>query len=671
MRDWSVSVDNGSFDSAGITNDCQDAICEYIWNGFEAEATKVFVSIIGGNMQEAPEIHISDNGTGINHASLHSTFGAFLSSQKKSLRVRLKSATNKGKGRFSYTAISSSAVWDTVYADETGLHKYAIQLDSANKVNVRESDITDVSVDEHKTGTTVRIPLTSARTEGLLAYEKMRTKLLQEFAWYLCLNRDKGAELCYLGNRIDYSDYIDGDLSQRVTVKIEGHDFIIDVIVWKSRIKNSSKIYYINDDGIVTESENTRFNKNTVDFHHGVFVQSSYFTEIPTLTGAEDESIVEFADNQKQTMRALKKQIHVLLNDTLHQFLLVRADKYIDDLDSKALLPDFGSNDLGQCRKRDFVNVTREIYCAEPKIFYQLKPQQSKSLLGFLALLLDSSERENILSVIEQAVALTPEQREKFARILRRTKLEHIIDVIDVIQKRYEIVNELRKIVYDPTMSRFANERDHIQKVVEQHFWLFGDQYSMITADVTFRRSLEKFETHLGLSSDEASVLSPEELRQRMDIFLYGGRMNEAGIKEGLVIELKAPSVILSQTVLSQIERYAAMIRREPQFSGNNRVWRFYAICSTVDEDVAAKYDGYKSHGKFRLASVVGNFEIYALTWDDIFLSFEQRHRFLLEKMQADFEESVELGSPVTIDRQYINDRVKKLVDIQLVNPSV
>lgn len=503
------------------------------------------------------------------------------------------------------------------------------------------------------------------------ASKLMQQKCLSILLVEICLNREKGAELHYLGNRIDYNDYIDGDLSQRLTVKIEDHDFIIDVIVWKSRIKNSSKIYYINDDGIVTESENTRFNKNTVDFHHGVFVQSSYFTETPTLIGAADESIVEFADNQKQTMRALKKQIHTLLNETLRQFLLVRADKYIDDLDDKALLPDFGSSDLGQCRKRDFVNVTREIYCAEPKIFYQLKPQQSKSLLGFLALLLDSSERENILSVIEQVVALTPEQREKFASILRRTKLEHIIDVIDVIQKRYEIVEELRKIVYDPTMARFANERDHIQKVVEQHFWLFGDQYAMITADVTFRRSLEKFEAHLGLSSDETSVLSPEELRQRMDIFLYGGRMNEAGIKEGLVIELKAPSVTLNQTVLSQIERYAGMIRREPQFSGNNRAWRFYAICSTVDEDVAAKYDGYKSHGKFRLASVVGNFEIYALTWDDIFLSFEQRHRFLLEKMQADFEESAESGSPATIDRQYINDKVQKLIDIQLVNPSM
>lgn len=91
----------------------------------------------------------------------------------------------------------------------------------------------------------------------------MRDKLLQEFAWYLCLNHDKGAELHYLGNRIDYNDYIDGDLSQRLTVKIESHDFIIDVIVWKSRIRNSSKIYYINDDCIVTESENQKTRVST------------------------------------------------------------------------------------------------------------------------------------------------------------------------------------------------------------------------------------------------------------------------------------------------------------------------------------------------------------------------------------------------------------------------
>lgn len=489
MRDWSVAVDNGSFDSAGITNDCQDAICEYIWNGFEAQASKVSVSIIGSSLQEAPAICIEDNGTGIDHNSLPNTFGAFLSSQKKTASIRLKSQANKGKGRFSYTAIAGTATWNTIYADQRGMYQYTIHLDASNKANVRESDVVEVSSENHKTGTIVSIPLVSEKTESQLSFEKMRTHLLEEFAWYLFLNRERHVELEYLGNTIDYNDHINGELSQQICVTISGYDFTIGIVVWKNCIKNSSKIYYVNNDGFVTGVENTSFNKNTVEFYHGVFVQSSYFSDIPTLTNSEDDSFIEFEDGQKKTMRALKKQIKALLDETLHRFLLVRADQFIEKMEKDALLPSFLDDDFGASRRRDFISVTREIYCVEPRIFHKLKPQQSKSILGFLALLLDSNERENVLTVLEQIVALTPEQRAKFVQVLRRTKLEHIVDVIDIIQKRLDVVHQLKEIIYDKSLSRFANERDHIQKIIEQQFWLFGDQYAMVTADVTFRRS--------------------------------------------------------------------------------------------------------------------------------------------------------------------------------------
>ena len=76
MRSWSVSVDNNSFDSAGITKDCQDAITEYIWNGFEASATEVIVEIVGEVMQDPPEIIIRDNGTGIQQNTIHSRYSS-------------------------------------------------------------------------------------------------------------------------------------------------------------------------------------------------------------------------------------------------------------------------------------------------------------------------------------------------------------------------------------------------------------------------------------------------------------------------------------------------------------------------------------------------------------------------------------------------------------------
>lgn len=99
---WQVALNNDSFDRAGITKDCQDAVCEYIWNSFEAGASKVAVSMMGSPLQEAMSLVVADNGMGIAFDNLDKTFGTFLSSLKNNATMRLKSQSNKGKGRFSY-----------------------------------------------------------------------------------------------------------------------------------------------------------------------------------------------------------------------------------------------------------------------------------------------------------------------------------------------------------------------------------------------------------------------------------------------------------------------------------------------------------------------------------------------------------------------------------------
>ena len=71
-------------------------------------------------------------------------------------------------------------------------------------------------------------------------------------------------------------------------------------------------------------------------------------------------------------------------------------------IEEKKTFPTFSEDIYGKVRRRDLVRVTKEMYKLEPKIFYKLKPVQEKSLLGFLNLLLNSEERENILTIIEQ-----------------------------------------------------------------------------------------------------------------------------------------------------------------------------------------------------------------------------------------------------------------------------
>lgn len=642
--EWQVSLNNDSFERAGITKDCKDAVCEYIWNGFEAGATKVSVTLHGEELQEAMSLVVSDNGSGIPFQEFGDTFAKFLSSLKNNATIRLKSQLNKGKGRFSYMCFSSSAEWTTTFKEDGTYKQYKINTNSINRSAFGTTDPIILKENLH-TGTSVEFPLMEATVVNQLAYVNMRQKLLEEFAWFLYLNKDKGVSLEYMGVILDVSQYINTELSGQSRVNIGDISFDINVVVWTNNVANSSKIYYLTERGEIANVENTSFNKNKVNFYHAVFVSSKYIT-LDTFFPQDDEiepseqMEMEPQQHNKAIFRQLKKVISALVADVLKKFLVKQADTKLAEMAQRGSMPKFSNDKYGELRKKDFEVVTKELFCVEPYIFHKLNPTQEKSLLGFLNLLLNSEERENILEIVEQVVSLTPEQRSSFASILQRTKLQYIVDVIETIEKRITIVEELKKIVFSYTS--FANERIHIQKIIEQHFWLFGEQYHLLTADKNLKTSLEEFEKITEITDIHAPVgLSDKELAQRIDVFLYSQRVQEDSSSEMLIIELKAPYIKLSLDVYNQVVRYANTLRKEPRFIGANRKWRFFAVCSVVEDEVKVKYENFIQHGKKGLVDIIGNFEIYALSWDDIFQSFEARHSFLLDKLKFDYSQVV------------------------------
>lgn len=97
---YPLSVKSKSVETSGIPRDYKEALCEYVWNGFEANATTISIThtinVLGG----IEEICISDNGSGICFETIQDTFGAFLASQKNALSLKIKSKVNQGKGRF-------------------------------------------------------------------------------------------------------------------------------------------------------------------------------------------------------------------------------------------------------------------------------------------------------------------------------------------------------------------------------------------------------------------------------------------------------------------------------------------------------------------------------------------------------------------------------------------
>jgi hypothetical protein len=663
--EWQVELNNKSFDRAGITKDCKEAICEYIWNGFEAGATEVTVSFDGIPMQKAMSVRISDNGKGIEYEDLKNTFGAFLSSIKNSINIRIKSRTNKGKGRFSYLCFSHSAKWDTVYEKDGVLKKYSIFTDQSNKRSFSTTEILDVT-NETTTGTVVELPLNDGATISNLAYSSICQKLFQEFSWFLYLNKRRNFCLKYCNVKLDYNQYIDCNLSSETVFNIEGEQFLVNLIVWNKNIDNPSKIYYLSDNGEIHAAKNTGFNKNSVNFFHDVFVVSDYINSQNTefwINSDPAQRSLPSSEKDKVIFGKLGREISKLIAGALNEFLIREADNHLELMEKRGSFPVFQQDEYGQLRKRDFEIVTKELFCVEPKIFYKLNDKQEKSLLGFMNLLLSSEERENLLTIVEGVTSLTAEQRKSFANVLHTTKMQYIIELIGIIERRMGIIEQLKKIIFD--MTKFANERNHIQKIIEQHFWLFGEQYHLLTADKTLANSLAEFEKIIQSPTSSKKKKAKGETSQRTDIFMYTQRIQDNDISEMIIIELKAPYINLTDKVFAQAVRYANTIRKEPRFNGQNRVWRFYVVCTAIDENVKTKYSNFKHHGKLGLADIVENFEIYALTWDDVFQAFESRHSFLLKRLKFNFSQAAtcpDNGSENKASRALVNDITDKIL---------
>lgn len=99
--------------------------------------------------------------------------------------------------------------------------------------------------------------------------------------------------------------------------------------------------------------------------------------------------------------------------------------------------------------------------------------------------------------------------------------------------------------------------------------------------------------------------------------------------------------------------------------------WRFIAVCNNVDDDVRARYATNQTKGKKGLVFSVENYELYALTWADVFKSFELRHSFLLKKLKIDQEAiekdiSQQLGN--STGREVVNNLTALALPVSMIS---
>ena len=419
----STKITNQSIESAGLPKDPKHAIAEYIWNGFDAKATRIDLFIESNELGYISHIGIQDNGEGIPLETLSFSFGNFLDSIKKN-RLKRSSYTRgkKGKGRFSFSLFATRAIWNTVFQEDGNFLSYRIQIDRESK---EQYDIGGNSMAENKnTGTQVILEGVFGLNAAFFETDEFKNFLAQEFGWFLYLNKERNYAISINGKLLVYEHLIqETDLLSWTAYSPDGdvsYNFTINYIRWNQPIGDRYYYYFLDSEKKEISKILNSFNNNAINFHHSVFVESTFFDhfERQDIILSTDDNL--FSGKAKQVIyRNLLLELRDLLDRKQKKYVLEHAvSAKLTDLERKRLLPDYTDSETDVKRKDVLLALIKEIYIVDPRIFFGIKPELVRTYLGFIDLLLQSKKSNDILPIIDKALTLTDKERNRIKEIL-------------------------------------------------------------------------------------------------------------------------------------------------------------------------------------------------------------------------------------------------------------
>ncbi|MCU0466959.1 MAG: ATP-binding protein [Arcicella sp.] len=617
------------------------AIAEFIWNGFDAQASIIKFNYKANDFGRIEYIEIIDNGYGINFEQLNQKFRKFYSSEKaidiEAIESKFISTTHgkNGVGRLTFFVFANNAKWETVFKKDKHFFSGNISINTENLNNYTPSATEKVST----TQTFTKVIFNNLSITSELIESEIIPFLVTEFCWFLELNKEKEYQIFINDELLNYDTIIEESEEFKIVYNESSTAFDCKYIQWKERPrKELSKFYFINNANIEVFKDYTTWNKKGDEFYHSIYVKSAFFEGFDYKTNENRGLNNLFAGSKNSTeYKYLISELNVYLRKKRKPFLHFSAVKLFNRYEEDGIFPTYKSEWERIYKKPLLEETLIGLYEAQPKLFVSLNNDQKKVFVRFLDLLLDSHERDHTLKIVEEIVDLDSEERESLAKLFQTTKLDRIINTIKLIEDRFSTVNMLKELVYNPDLK--ANEVNHLQSMIESHYWLFGEQYQLVTAaEPKFEEGLRRYIYHLTKDDIHPEMSHPDKLKE-MDIFAC--RQNTYTDKiENVVIELKHPNIKIGRNQVSQVDKYIEVILSDAMFNASNMSWEFYLIGKEFDtsEYIERQIESNANHGIKSLIhwSHKGRVKMYAKTWSEIFADFEIKHKHLNDKLQLE-----------------------------------
>jgi hypothetical protein len=596
------------------------AVAEMIWNALDAEATHVSVDLEVNELNGVESVSITDDGHGMPNASCASYFSGLGGSWKTDAKVspELKRGLHgrSGQGRLRAFALGEQVRWVTVAKAIDGRTERTVIGGAVDRP--ADFDVSDPEYVDAACGTRVEASV-PADFVSRLFQDDTAQQLASTFAPFLAANPD--IRITYQGTRLDpatvWTDMAEYPVPWRGST--DHPEPLLRVIEWP---KNVGRVLALCDaNGVVLGEPSPGI--QAPGYHFTAYLLWDGFVERrSSLPLAEMDEIADLLESAREKLRG-----HFRRRDQ------ERRARLIQEWKSEGVYPYSAEPAMpSQAVERQmFDEVATTIARRLPGV-----PQSKKTTLRLLREII-SHDPSGLYPVLDELFRLPQSEQEELKRILQRTTLAEVIKATGQVSDRLDFLAALKKLAFEPEISKTVKERSELHKILERETWIFGDAYTLMVSDQSLDAVLVRHLRELGREG-EAGHLDPvlrEDGRKGIVDLMLGRAHRGSSGREHLVVELKAPHVKIGQAEVAQIKSYAQAVANDPQFRDARVSWDFWVVSCEMD-DIVRRDAGAPNRPPGCIAEWEDGVRIWARTWSEIIDDCEDRLHFYRERLNHD-----------------------------------
>jgi hypothetical protein len=624
-----------------------DALCELINNSIQADATEInieidLVSTDDPGPNACTEYRIIDNGNGVTSSEFEQKILEIATDVKQG---------GRGIGRFAAFQIGAAVSIETTAFDKQ-LKKYtntALSL-NANSLSIKDLssckfDIAMVELEKKKLSTYYKVSIKDFWNEvdtennpkktfkSKLLPGKLEEALFLKYSTLIItdkitfiINNVKLEKNSFLVDKPETDNFV-FEFSDKTSSNI-----VLEYIHYKGKNKNIILSYRIDNNGIKLSGFEDLIGLDFPDDNAWlVHVDSDKFTSKSDIFrnlpfDGMDDDLAKLKDTIRTVVREFIKEKHkdyfafkqALVKDNYYPYREVSPS---------------GSKEIAFNQIAFFIEKDYSILQKKETIRQVIYPLLDKAI--------SNSDNEDLLYILANITTLDNDHTKKFKELLENVALSEVIRFSNDIYKKEQSLDFLHQIIYGE-LSKYLLERKQLHKIIEKNLWLFGEEYTNapnLFSDTQLAKNLDSLhQKYFKFQENKEDINYYEDIKDKKilditDLFFYNERLMNNNQREIMIVELKAPRVKISQTELSQVERYMFDIERLDQFS-NSLKYKILLVSSgfsAMGESLVIQNDKlpyYRKSGK-------KDIEIHVLKWSDIITGNRQRLSYLGNQLKT------------------------------------